>query len=575
MKDIGNFMPRRVFLLSILSATGFAMALILMMKNPPMSSGDSIGYLIPIHNWFEGRGYTLGGALQTVFPPGLGLLSYPIYLVLGDVEYSGGLLSVICFSLLIPVSYGLAKDLFGEKTAWLSAFLITFNPCLLEYSFQCLTEIPFALFLLLGFLIYTKIAFSRITPFRSIALSLTLAILYLLRPEGLLIAVSSITSLFLIDFADRGQPSSRPSVWKRLRYPVLSIVLFAVLVSPYLLFLKTATGEWTFSGKLYMNFEVGNQLLDGWDSRPKHLDSPYTNQGSGLQRLYNYVRFQGERFGWRILRNAVAESFFLVTLTIHALIPLGLLWLVYPFVADRRLFHLQNQTGRLRKLMLIYLIFLSPLFVYPFFFVVPRFLLPYSLLMILVMSYMIVQLVTRIGESTGARMRTAGLVASALVALISPLALDILHKIPRIPLAYLLPHSVYSVMTGKLGAHALKASGIWLRENVANFEDLTIAMMINSSVVSFYAGTNARLPGQYIGIPTYATSEEAASLVTSGKARLLLLENDGDKLRLYWKGLLTLWERPELAGRFGLRLVYMDAEKGVQLYAVNGTRAEF
>jgi hypothetical protein len=82
---------------------------------------DSLRYLIPIHNLFDGKGYTFQGIPQILFPPGLGILAYPFFLVTGDIEYSGMLASLFCYVLIIPTTSYIALRLFGEQCGLVTA----------------------------------------------------------------------------------------------------------------------------------------------------------------------------------------------------------------------------------------------------------------------------------------------------------------------------------------------------------------------------------------------------------------------------------------------------------------------
>ncbi|MCA9923398.1 MAG: hypothetical protein KC421_13545 [Anaerolineales bacterium] len=90
-------------LLGLLPVAGF-MVFFLFIKNPNMG-GDGLAYLLPMHNLMNGFGYTFQGEPMLLLPPGYGILAYFVFLFIRDIEFSGMIVSVLAYLLLIPAVF--------------------------------------------------------------------------------------------------------------------------------------------------------------------------------------------------------------------------------------------------------------------------------------------------------------------------------------------------------------------------------------------------------------------------------------------------------------------------------------
>jgi hypothetical protein len=78
---------------------------------------------------------------------------------------------------------------------------------------------------------------------------------YLVRPEGALI--------FAMDMARRVLLAARGGRARALRHAGLSVVVFAVCIAPYVLFLHAGTGQWMLSGKTRFNYAIAERMSSG------------------------------------------------------------------------------------------------------------------------------------------------------------------------------------------------------------------------------------------------------------------------------------------------------------------------
>ena len=121
--------------LTILIVICTAMVSYLVIQNPNIWN-DGILYLLPIHNFVDGKGYTFQGSPLLLMPPGFGIVAYLVYLVVRDIELSGMIVAAFAYILMIPTSYITTRSLFGKKPAFLAAFLIAFSPAMLYLAYH-------------------------------------------------------------------------------------------------------------------------------------------------------------------------------------------------------------------------------------------------------------------------------------------------------------------------------------------------------------------------------------------------------------------------------------------------------
>ena len=135
----------------------------LLLRNPNIGD-DGLQYLIPIHSFVNGQGYTLMGEVELWMSPGYGLLSYFAYLVIENltsldarstIPLSGMLVSSVSYLLTIPLVFVTTKKLFDKESAYVSTFLIAFEYGLVSLSYVTLSESVYSLVLLFSFYIFS------------------------------------------------------------------------------------------------------------------------------------------------------------------------------------------------------------------------------------------------------------------------------------------------------------------------------------------------------------------------------------------------------------------------------------
>jgi len=547
----------------LLMGLGAIMDSFLFIRNPNMG-GDGLRSLLPIHNLVAGKGYTLFGNPEVFMPPGYGAIGYIFFLLFRDIELSGMLPSAISYLLIIPTTYCTVRFLFGKRSAFLASFFVTFCPILIRFSYVSLSDVMFSFFFLLSFSIFVRIILGESTFLYNILLGMLFGITYLIKPEMFLVAVLALVSLFMFSIVD----GRRSAESRTAPYPILATIAFLIFLLPYMVFIHKHTGNWTFTTKTARNLIVaGETVVEG----PRHTDilaveHPEYFKSSYRVNYIEYIRSRGGKFFERIRRNALAEILILARISFHALVPLALLLLISPFLlAKKRLAGLRFGNpfdNRGIRIILSFVIFLSPLPVLLIFFVATRYLLAYSLLILILLSFLTVRLLEKIVETFGTTTANQGLI---LICGISLLSLS--SHLPFINA----PSSLYKTLTERHGHLGLRAAGLWLRDNVQDIDNLSIIAPRKGAVALLYACNKKELKGRALGIPINMDLKAVKDIISNGEADYLLI----DKLYISTRPqLIPLWKNPNTARDFGLLLVYKDSEGLFQIYSAANERDE-
>ena len=134
-----------------------------------------------------------------------------------------------CIVLLVIPLYLLARDAFGDETAWLGCLLVMANPLLGSIVANVLSESSFLLFWTWG--LWAAIRFLREGRFHWLPLTTAFGVLaYLSRPEGLLLPLAMVLTLSILPL----HRATRIN-WPRWAAAVAFLVLGSVaLAGPYM-----------------------------------------------------------------------------------------------------------------------------------------------------------------------------------------------------------------------------------------------------------------------------------------------------------------------------------------------------
>ncbi len=160
------------------------------------------------------------------YPPFVSYVSVPFYLLLGESEFTA-LLVMSSFLLMLVVSvYGIARRIFGQDVAILSAFLISMCPVVIDFSRDFMLDLPLASMITLS--MFLMLASSEFTNTRvSILLGISLGCGFLTRWTFLFFLVIPILYAFFQTVKKIPERSAR------VRNLLLSIFIGAILSTPW------------------------------------------------------------------------------------------------------------------------------------------------------------------------------------------------------------------------------------------------------------------------------------------------------------------------------------------------------
>jgi len=536
-------------------------------SNPGFNS-DALHHLMPIHNLLDGKGYTYRDKPHLIIPPGYGIASYAAFLFVRDIEYSGVVISALSYIFLIPLAYITVRFLFGRETGLLAAWMITFSPALVTVSSNVASDAVSCLCILLGFQAYLKMVHGNTGVGSAIWLGSLLGFAYLVRPENFLVGILSIGSLFVFCIRDKQDSYVGDHAGSLRRYarPLLVAGFFLIVVLPYVLFLKEHTGRWTFSTKGGINMLVGETSLEGPHHRVKDLDKMYATGGS--IDFMEYVRSQGAKYAVRVLRTALVEGYTLVAQNFHAIVPLMLLWLLYPFVSTGRLSLLRELPLPFTRIITAFLVFLSPLPVYSLFYIEPRYLVPSSILILICLSFFMVTFLNTMLASFGKQWIQPVLALLCCISIFSSLGVGFLAYIPRMP-QQLLPDSL-SQCFFNLGDSGYRAAGEWLGKHADGLNDVTVLNPGRPDVLLFYASGKAGIPGRGVPVDLEGTLPELAPLLEPETRAYLIVTKEQIQLLNFQCPtqcpLAALWNDAESGKAAGLIIFHEDRRGRFKVY---------
>lgn len=235
--------------------------------------GDEPFYLWLGRNWLAGRGYSFAftGHFDYHHTPGYPLIGGLLARIVGDLGRASEWSHILFGVLLTLAIYALARRIYGPRSALAAGGLVALAPAtaLMPLFWGTMTETPYLA------LVYTGVYFAHRTYHRfdwrhSLLAGLFLALAYYVRPEGIVYlgAMGLILGLRAL---------ARPPRLRRLAHPALVGLVFLLLLLPYLVLVRQATGEWMVSQKVGAHFATAQGLSEGshlrFDQETWGLDS--------------------------------------------------------------------------------------------------------------------------------------------------------------------------------------------------------------------------------------------------------------------------------------------------------------
>jgi len=232
-----------VILPLVVAAVAFAVR-VLVAEFQPVIHPDGIVYLA-VAKQFRATGSPFDPLFHPLYPMCIALVQ-PL---IGDWEMSGRLVSAFFGALVILPAFALAREIVGRQAALLAAVFTAMHPRLVQNSASVLCEAAYTFLLVSGVLAARRGLAGgprALVPFAGLCLGLS----YLVRPEGALYLVGLVlVALFMI-------VTGRDRAGAVLPWVGAAVVVFAIVVAPYVWYLAEVWGHVTLSGKIDHNLPL-------------------------------------------------------------------------------------------------------------------------------------------------------------------------------------------------------------------------------------------------------------------------------------------------------------------------------
>lgn len=312
-----DFIKKYHYLLIIL--VGVILRVVWIIVMPTYPETDFMWYHVKGVELSQGKGflngiypyYTGTPGHPTAFRP----IGYPgtlalLYFVFGTKLIVGKLFNVVLSTLIMFLTYKLAKQFFNEKIALITLVLYAFSPLAIAYNSIHCSEIIFSAILMLSVYLF----FNKNNP---ILIGLLIGYLTLIRPIGMFIPL--IFAFFMFIKKDL-------TLKKKFTYIVTFALAVAIVVAPWLIRNKIVFGEPVFSTNGgYVIFVNNNDEATGsWSDPYKYKNSPFlqyrTDTGFdemaihkvGKKLAYKWIKENPGRF-MKLAVKRIVNSYWLKT----------------------------------------------------------------------------------------------------------------------------------------------------------------------------------------------------------------------------------------------------------------------
>ncbi len=539
----------------------------LFVRNPNMGA-DALFYHSAAHNFFGGHGWTHFAGSWAKQEPGYGILSYLIFLVIRDIEYSGMLVSAIAYLLMIPTVWNISNFLFGKRSAMLVSFWVTFWPILISYSFINLTDCVYSFVLFVGFSLYMRVLIGNRNNLNNFLLGFVLGFAYSIRePESLLVAGLVLLSLFLKALIKWIRTKTGTNALRFMREhflgPFVAALGFFVVFGFYIAFIYFQSGVWSFSIKIdpilqpalnisapYTSQELPNTTeLNQNVTDPEIIPTP-SDKTTDVQ-LWAGITWYEPVF-LDLFKNfpEFVSRFTQIVLYVFA-IPLAL-WVMSPNFLKWQKLNWHKVDSRKLSLIIGLVIFSSPAILHLLDSKLhSRYLMQYAIYFLIIAAFFSARLFQMILKRRQMDKSDLWMIVFCLCSL--PL------------FAKLGTPTLIEVFTQPHGHLKLRAAGYWIAENVDEPHEIEIIAPRKAEVAMFYA-RGKEFPTEISERIASLTLAEIATYINSKKDTYLVLEP------LYLSNvpqLLPLWEDPGLAEKHGLTLLVHDSSNRYKIFATS------
>lgn len=300
--------------------------------NDPAFVLDTVAFSRLGKNLVEYGRYTFGENynMGVFFPPGYPLFIGLLNLIVKDLFISAKLISLISSSITIFLSYLVGKELYDKESGLFAAFVYALYPVILMVSVDAYSDALFFCFLLLSIYLFL-ISLKKDNYFISALIGMSLAMAYLTRPEGQFLLLLPLLQIFGV-FSDKISFNR-----KYILKAAFIFLIFGLIISPYMLFLKNYTGKFSPTGKANISILLGelsddreyHEVVNSPDNTYDRAAFALTKDKSELQgwnrrenrSLKEYILKDPLTFAKRYQKNVLREIKTLNKLLIPILLP--------------------------------------------------------------------------------------------------------------------------------------------------------------------------------------------------------------------------------------------------------------
>jgi len=212
---------------------------------------DEPDYLILGKHLFTGEGFTVSGRPELHYAPLFPIATGLLYPLTHNMKLNSDIGYVFFGTLLLLPFYWLTRRLFGVRIAVLAtAFLCLYPPLTAGVLFWGTMLEPLYLFLLFSSLCAVWLAWEKGSVWAFLATGALFGLAYLAKPEAVADFGWMLVLLALANWWRRSLKRSLPGL-------LVAVVAFALVISPYVLFLYRYTGRIMISGKLGVTYAAG------------------------------------------------------------------------------------------------------------------------------------------------------------------------------------------------------------------------------------------------------------------------------------------------------------------------------
>jgi 4-amino-4-deoxy-L-arabinose transferase-like glycosyltransferase len=221
-----------------------------------------------------------------LYPPVYPTLVAAGHAITGNAEAVAQGVSVVMGSLALLPFFALARSIFGTKIARVASLFFVFQPALVQHSGDALSEATYLFFFLAALNAGWK-GWQEGRGKDYFLFGLCSALAYLTRPEGITL-VAGMVAWIGLGLWRRRQTAPSTLEWKGVILGLLPIVL---LTGPYLLHVRTTTGEWRINAKRDMFAASG--LASALTPQPPATDAPLSDRSDPSTPIREQPHYSG------------------------------------------------------------------------------------------------------------------------------------------------------------------------------------------------------------------------------------------------------------------------------------------